>query len=324
MKRKFTITLKENGIHSLDRGLEIFNNFEQSKDEYLLKEAIMFLHNGIELLMKQVLVEKAGEYLIYADISEETTKKVINAKKQNISVFNLPKPPHTATYLEVISRVRAFVNNPELEESLETRLKDLNSIRNNIEHYAIDEEIQKTEELVVKVRKPLLEFFRKGIRGFKQENSKQVSKKWEVVSRTITEYELIEKEIFVTIQKFNGQKIPGELLGYKEEIILPKFESIFTNYRSENVRFKIDIIDILAENENEKWVFEVKNGFRTQKIADDVIDQIKRILSHIKAKSWVIVFNEISPILKEKFLKEGIYISSLKDWNRIKAIIENT
>ncbi len=319
MEKKFAITLKENGIHSLNRGLEIFGNFEQRKDEYLLKEAIMFLHNGIELLMKQVLVEQAGEYLIYADISEETTKKVINAKKQNISVFNLPKPPHTATYLEVIGRVRAFVNNPELGENLETRLKELNSIRNNLEHYAIDEEIHKTEELVVKIRKPLLDFFQKGIKEFKHEEAKQIDKTWTGVSKTITEYELLEKEVFVTVQKFNGQKIYGELLGYSGEIVLPKFDNIYQGY-IENSRFEADVF---GKNDNENWIFEIKSNIRYHQ-AENVINQIKRLSSNLKAKAWIIVFNQISPIVKEKFVKEGFYISSLKDWNQIKEIIENT
>jgi len=50
MKKKFTITLKENGIHSLSKGLDVFSAFEQSKDEYLLKESIMFLHHALNFL----------------------------------------------------------------------------------------------------------------------------------------------------------------------------------------------------------------------------------------------------------------------------------
>ena len=58
MTKKITLTLKENGYHSLEKGLTVFKDFEQSEDAFLLKEAIMFLHHGIELLMKQALVEK--------------------------------------------------------------------------------------------------------------------------------------------------------------------------------------------------------------------------------------------------------------------------
>ena len=88
MNKKFKIGLKENGIHSLTRGLETFELYEEEKDEFILKESIMFLHHGIELLMKQVLIENAGEFLIYSDISDDTIKKVINAKKNKALVFS--------------------------------------------------------------------------------------------------------------------------------------------------------------------------------------------------------------------------------------------
>jgi hypothetical protein len=321
MKKEFTITLKENGIHSLSKGLDTFSAFEQSKNEYLLKESIMFLHHGIELLLKQILVEKAGEYLIYADISEETIRKVIKAKKQNISVFDLPKPPHTATYLEVLGRVRAFVNDPELTERLETWLKELNSIRNNIEHYAINEEIQKTEELLVKIRKPLLNFFKKSIQEFDQAEGKQVSKRWGGVSNNLAEYKLVEKEVLATLQQFHGQKIPGELLSTTGEIVLPVFSNILQGYRLVNERYEIDI---LGENDNEKWIFEIKMSFRTQHIIDALIYRMKTISTQIGAStSWVIVFDEVSPRVKTKLTNEGIYISSIKEWNKIQEIVVN-
>ena len=273
--------------------------------------------------MKQVLVEKAGEYLVYADISEETVRKVINAKNQNISVFDLPKPPHTATYLEVLSRVRAFVNNPELTERLETWLKELNSIRNNIEHYAIDEESQKTEDLLVKIRKPLLAFFKKSIQDFGHEEGKQVSKRWEGVSHAITEFELIEKEILATVRQFHGQKIPGELLGIKEDCVLPIFTNILQGYRTAHERF--EMVDILGESETEKWIIDVKMSLRNRRMIDKVISRMKNIGSRIAAtSSWVIIFSEISPKIKSKFTSEGIYISSLKEWKKLKETMENT
>lgn len=75
MKKKITLSLKENGLHSLERGLSIFKSFEQTENIFLLKEAIMFLHHGIELLMKQTLVENSSEVLIFSDIDNETVKK---------------------------------------------------------------------------------------------------------------------------------------------------------------------------------------------------------------------------------------------------------
>jgi hypothetical protein len=162
MKEKFEITLIKNGIHSFNKGLDKFLDYQSNnkKDEFQLKEAIMFLHHGTELLLKQVLINEKGEYLIFSDINSDTTKKIIRAKEQGISVFNLTKPPKTASFLEIIDRIKAFVNTPKIDESLESRLKELNSFRNNLEHYGIYCDKLRVENLLLKLHKPISEFFR--------------------------------------------------------------------------------------------------------------------------------------------------------------------
>lgn len=47
MNKKVTITLKENGIHSLEKGLDTFEAYEKNKNNFTLKEAIMFIHHGV-------------------------------------------------------------------------------------------------------------------------------------------------------------------------------------------------------------------------------------------------------------------------------------
>ncbi|WP_179354378.1 hypothetical protein [Winogradskyella vidalii] len=162
---RFKITLRQNGIHSFKRGLETLQKYEKGKgtDKFLLKESIMFIHHGIELLLKEILVTKGNEHLIYSDISESTLKKVIQAKKSKVSVFDLPKSPKTATYLEVIMRVQALVDNVEITEKLETKLIELNTFRNNIEHYGIQSKLTTIENLLIGLKKPLTEFLTKYI-----------------------------------------------------------------------------------------------------------------------------------------------------------------
>lgn len=196
MNKKFTITLKENGVHSLEKGLKVFTDFEKvSGQSILLKEAIMFLHHGIELLMKQVLVEKNSEYLIYSDIDSETVKKVISARKQGVSVFNLPKPVHTATYEQVIDRVEAFVDNPAIQENLKTWLVELNRLRNQIEHYAIDKEEKEVKDLIIKIRNPLLKFFEQSLLDFSKKDIEKVTKQWSEVKKFIDTDAIVEKSL---------------------------------------------------------------------------------------------------------------------------------
>lgn len=164
MTEKFKISLLDNGIHSFNRGLDKLLQYrnDNNKDDFKLKEAIMFLHHGIELLLKEVLIRNGGEFLIFDDIKPETIKKIIQAKDNNTSVFNLDKPVHTATYLDIIQRVRAFVNTPQLDESLASMLIELNKQRNSIEHYGIDIEKTKVfDNLLLKLYRPISEFFKK-------------------------------------------------------------------------------------------------------------------------------------------------------------------
>ena len=97
--KKFTLTLKQNGFHSLKRGLETFIKYERTTEDegFLLKESIMFLNHGIELILKQILTEKVGEHMIYSDI-DKAIPRVIEAKNKGVTVFNLEDSVHTADY----------------------------------------------------------------------------------------------------------------------------------------------------------------------------------------------------------------------------------
>jgi len=314
--KKFKIGLKDNGIHSLNKGLKMFDLYEEDKDDFQLKESIMFLHHGIELLMKQVLIENAGEYLIYSDISDVTVKKVIKAKKDGIGVFDLDRPPHTSTYLEVIGRAKAFVDNPELEESLETRLKELNKIRNKLEHYAIDIEIKKIENLILKIRKPLLKYLKDSLKDFEKNDYEEIEENWEKIS----ENERIENEVFELLQKVNGQKVPGELLGTTGIIQLPNFKELIKHYplKIGRRRKRRWVIDILAKDDLSKnWIIEVKTKNRSSSAIDQVLDYV----SIIEGTPWIIIFNSIPQELKVQAKENGIFITNMVEWNKLKELL---
>jgi hypothetical protein len=174
MKSKFKISLLENGIHSLNKGLDTLSQYEKDEknDEFKLKEAIMFLHHGIELILKQILINHGGEYLIFDNIGNDTIKKIIDAKNKGVSVFNLEKPIHTITYLDAIQRVKAFIDTVDLsKDALDTNLIELNKIRNNIEHYGIEAEKEKVDHLIFKIRNPISKFFTDAGINLGQENN---------------------------------------------------------------------------------------------------------------------------------------------------------
>jgi len=71
---KFVISLRENGLHSLWRGIESYGTYDRNQDKLMLKDAIMFLHHGVELLMKEILI-KHSPFLIFEDLRDAATKQ---------------------------------------------------------------------------------------------------------------------------------------------------------------------------------------------------------------------------------------------------------
>jgi len=159
MKPEFKISLLENGIHSFNKGLDTFIAYERStvKNRFQLKEAIMFLHHGTELLLKQALLISGGEYLILSNLAKDNIIKIAKAKRENKSIFD-DTSVHTASFIDIVERV-GKVYETEMINSLESGLKRLNKYRNNIEHYGIGSEKETIENLLLEIRAPLLDFF---------------------------------------------------------------------------------------------------------------------------------------------------------------------
>lgn len=70
-------------------------------------------------------------------------------------------------------------------------------MRNQIEHYAIDKEVDEVKDKIVKIRKPLLSYFEKTIKDFnksKNNEIKTVGKEWEEVGNQIeTERKIVKQ-----------------------------------------------------------------------------------------------------------------------------------
>jgi hypothetical protein len=124
----FKISLRENGEHSFKRSLESYKAYESSRELMLLKDTIMFLHQSIELLMKEMLVSHSP-YLIFEEL-KDIPRTQMEANKQGMGIFFIEKPPRSVTYEVAIDRVEAFLNPIELDENLKQNLNRLNRLRN--------------------------------------------------------------------------------------------------------------------------------------------------------------------------------------------------
>ena len=134
------------GIDSLKKGFENLNKYEtirfsnssktiKEKRFFHLKDAILFIQHGIEILFKSIL-NQHSEYLIFSQIDSNEKKALIQKKERSLnSVFetDLKNKIHTVTFLESIERLK-IIPSVQISKTLEKRLIELESYRNIIMH----------------------------------------------------------------------------------------------------------------------------------------------------------------------------------------------
>ena len=231
-----------------------------------------------------------------------------------MKVFNLINPPHTATYLEVINRSIAFTDNELLTEQLQTRLVELNTIRNNLEHYAIDSKLEKIENLILKLKDPILSLFKSTISDFK---SKHLEDNWAQVDDSIKFHKEKEKEIIELLEKLKTKPIPGiifsNLLG--GQLQLPDFTEILQGYQIE-FQNRFFETDIFAKAKTENWIIEIK----LSKPNRDMIHQLEIISKMVNATPWLISYVNIPKSIKDYANEKKVYLTDIKMLNNLKSI----
>lgn len=136
----------ESGIDSLRKGFDCLIKYEEiqyyninnSRDQlrfFHLKDSILFIQHGVEILFKQLL-QKHSEYLLFSQI-DENVKKAFRDKNQKRlnSVFesDFKHKIHTVTFTESIERLK-IIPNIYIKDELEKKLRQLEVYRNIIMH----------------------------------------------------------------------------------------------------------------------------------------------------------------------------------------------
>lgn len=311
---KFKISLLENGMHSLDRTIEVFKEFTATDQDILLKETIIFFHHAIELLLKQVLVEHS-EYLIFENLGDAAKKQRV-ADEQSLPVFFLEKPPRTVSFDEAIRRVRAFVKTPELDEALVGDLRKLNNFRNQLEHYAINADKEEITNLVADTYQPLLKFFAASIKGFKPTDSiRRIS---EITKEPSLFHSRLEEDVSETVSKFSGQEVPGRLFNQEGTVFLPLFSKIHPNPSLNTSEGNVLRPDLIAQSDLESWIIEVKSGLTPGTAA------IQQVLSYALAtgfKPWLILFSNPKKSARDEAASLRVMLTGQDEWNELKKLL---
>lgn len=334
---KIKISLRENGEHSFKRGLEYYTEYRRTQDQMLLKDAIMFLHHGIELLMKEVLVHHSP-YLIFEDLRDIPNKQK-EADKQGIGIFFLPKPPRTASYEVVLERVEAFIKPVGLDQRLLDDLKHLNRLRNQLEHYAIEADKNEVVQLLVAVHEPLERLFEAEIGPLDQLRTPEIEQAWnewedDYMSHLAEEQDLKNQEIIAFLKKFNGQKVPGYLFNLEDEITLPKFSRIddgIIRLDDNSEDYMGSINTLVAESEEysvkghgTQWLIEVDISDPSAFSSITHIMYINAAVN-ITATLWIVATLDDPPAeMKKRAKRKNIMVTGVSELQELKRIIDQS
>jgi hypothetical protein len=138
------ISLMENGLDSLKKGFDHLKTYEEMyfiKKEgkerfYVLKDAVLNIHHGIEILLKQTLIE-TNEILVFSEI-DRALKNAFHERKQKKlnSIFETSHSPHTVTLQEAVDRIQKICGHA-LNSKFQSKIEKLEHYRNQITHSAV-------------------------------------------------------------------------------------------------------------------------------------------------------------------------------------------
>lgn len=316
-QNKFKISLKENGVHSFIRGIEVFREYSDSLDDLLLKDSIQFLHHGIELLLKQLLVNH-NEFLIFEDI-KNLHKKQKQADEKGVELFRLDSPPKTISYSQAVERVGVFIKPPEFTKKLEGMLSRLNKLRNQIEHYELEADKEEIFRLFDVIHKPLIDLFDARIGGIRGQVEELVSATSKDLASDIAKLNELDQEVQKVMCQFSNQVVPGQLFQKKGSITLPHFKNVDLSFNHSEMNLEADI---LAENTQARWVVEIKRSLRPYKNPSDIVRILLANSLELGAQPWLIVFDEVPERVQKDALEANIMITDLKNWDELKRQLE--
>ena len=332
------IGILDNASHSLERGYELCNKGGRDKNPLLLKEAIIWIHHGIELCLKQLLVQ-SNEYLVFENI-DEAVKKLAHLRRQpnmnQATVFDLfdhGEGAYTVGFNKLIERVATILSIPELATGAPLResIKELTNYRNKIIHFSIEVELEEIATLLTNLMEPFLTLLEQKI-----EDQNFVLRRLPYVranAKSVTEvYKLRHKDVLgrvvQLINRFDSQEISGSFFGINENIILPKITDIQLNFsgQSQNRSFTIDI---LARSFSEQWIIELRLSALLSSQVDSFINKylfdykqfIESKSDNLKVRAWLIVMKTDSGYYRHRLNKNDIFSSSEKDLESLEKLI---
>lgn len=145
-------SLIDNGADSFKAAYNCLEKLEDLEEgiDHNLKDAVIFLNHGIEILLKLVLKEHSAA-LMFSDIKAYQKAREEMKKGGKTDVFEVDPHLKTVTLEEAVKRVE-FLCDIEIPDQLKAAILYINKIRNKLMHYGITLEQAELEILIQRLK----------------------------------------------------------------------------------------------------------------------------------------------------------------------------
>ncbi|OXS67506.1 hypothetical protein B1B04_22200 [Lysinibacillus sp. KCTC 33748] len=111
-----------------------------------LKDAVIFLNHGIEILLKVMLAERSAA-LMFTNIKDYQKAKESLKKGNKKDVFEVDPNLQTVSLKEALARIE-FLCDVEIDDNMRNAIFELNKIRNKLMHFSLSFNEQEVSELI--------------------------------------------------------------------------------------------------------------------------------------------------------------------------------
>lgn len=324
------IGLLDNASHSLKRGYEQWHHGREAKDPMMLKEAVIWVHHGIELTLKQLLVQ-ASEYLVFENI-DEAISKLDKLRKRSaaleqatvLDLFEHGQGAFTVGFSKLLERVAVMLDVTELRQGAPLRrsIDDLALYRNKIVHFSVTINVAEVAVLLFDILDPLLSVLDREIADarFKSTCIPDLRR----LAKSVTDFsqDLVvesEEQIKRILYQMRGRVVDGELLGTTDPVLFPEFVEISRGGTAEIVS------DLEARSSTEDWVVEIKLRIPFLNLGI-VLEQLEALGGFYRERTgrepkvWLVVLGGLPATVKSELGKSGIFVSTRDDLIQLEAM----
>jgi hypothetical protein len=294
-KSTLNIGLLENACHSLKRGYELWREGERTNDGWLLKEAIIWIHHGIELSLKQLLVQ-TNEFLVFEKV-DDATRSLAKLRRQTnkpdagvLELFNSEESAVSVSFHNLIQRVAIMLNLSELAEGapLRSDIDELTKLRNRIVHFSAVLDKPDVTTLLSDILEPLLKLLEREVNdsGFRFQCIPAIRRAARQVEALKIRYEEEGvNRLARLLELFDGQEVDGTMFGLDAPIQLPHFAKVGAK--------RAKAFDLEGENPEEPWLIEIKFGVPNRDIFGRIVQLFEQERSRFpNARTWLVSLSD--------------------------------